>query len=429
MKIETQQSAPLTEQQIYEKKEKYYKRNFIALCLESFFFTGALSMFSAENVLPAYVENLSDKTWHIAMISVINYGISYGINIFSCPIGVGAKSPKWTSIIVCFLQRIGFLFIFVSTYTVTQSRELALLMFFLALSSYAFSAGMSTPLFSQMVSVSIYKNISSFYGAYQMAGMASSVIGSLLFTRFLTNYGFPRNFRMTFLVGLLSALVATLVVCIGVKEVTDDRVPEKIRIRDVFSISTKLMREIPEFKHFIIIRVMMGAAEFAIPYYIIVAASKDGAPAGFVGILTTIYLIAKMISSVVAGRIGDKLGPLAVICSSCVFGVLAAALAIISTSWQVSTVMYIMLAFAVNGIIIANSSATNEYTGGHSQYVPICSATMNLLCAPLYIIVAFGGAAIAQTFSYSAMFAVALMVYLTGGVLSFCFLKRDRLCK
>lgn len=306
---------------------------------------------------------------------------------------------------------------------------MALVIFFLSLSSYAFSAGMSTPLFNQMVSVSICKNISSFYGAYQLSGMASSVIGSLIFTRFLTKYSFPKDFRMTFLVGLVCALMATLVVCVGVREVTDDRVPEKIRIRDVFPISRMLMRENPEFKHFVIVRVLLGAAEFAIPYYIIVAASKTGAPDGFVGILTTIYLIAKMISSVITGRIGDKIGPLGAICFSCIFGILAAVLAIVSTSWQVSILMYILLAFAVNGIIVANYASTNAYTGGRSQYVPICSATVNLLCAPLYILVAFGGAAIAQKFSYSAMFAVALIVYLIGAVLSFYFLKKDRLSK
>ena len=92
-------------------------------------------------------------------------------------------------------------------------------------------------------------------------------------------------------------------------------------------------------------------------------------------------------------------------------------------------VLLLLLAFAVNGIIVANYASTNAYTGGRSQYVPICSATVNLLCAPLYILVAFGGAAIAQKFSYSAMFAVALIVYLTGAVLSFYFLRKDRLSK
>lgn len=71
--------------------------------LESFFFTGALGIFAPETVFPVYVAKLSENPLHIAMISVIFYGISYGVNILSCPLGIKAKSPKWISVGICFL--------------------------------------------------------------------------------------------------------------------------------------------------------------------------------------------------------------------------------------------------------------------------------------------------------------------------------------
>lgn len=424
MKTEKQDKIALTSEQIYAKKEKYYLRNFITLMFESFFFSAALAMFSAESVLPVYVKNLSDKSIWIAMISVIYYGVSYGVYIFSCPIGVNAKSPKWISVIICFLQRIGFFLIYLSTYAVTHSHSLALVMFFISLTMFACSSGMSTPLYSQMVSVSIHKNVSTFYGAYNLFGAASGVIGSLIFTKFLKQYEFPVNFRMTFMVALISALIATVVVSVGVKEVTDDRKVEKISLRDVFSISKRILRENAEFRHYTIVRVMLGAAEFAIPYYIIVASAKAGAPKGFAGMLTTVFLVAKMVSSLIVGRIGDKFGALAMTAFSCVFGVMAAFLAIVSDSWQVSMLMYIFIAFAISGIVIATSTACVVYSEG--QYVPIYSATVSLLCAPLYIIVSFGGAAIANYFSYGAMFGVALAVYAAGVILSIYFMRKDR---
>ena len=423
MQKKSQLSRPLTNDEIYAKKERYYRRNFITLLFESFFFSSALAMFSPEAVLPVYVKHLSDKPFFIALISVISYGLSYGVYIFSCPIGVNAKSPKWVSVGICFLQRIGFFFIYLSTYAVTRSQSTALFMFFISLSVYAVSAGLSSPLFSQMVSVSIHKNVGTFYGAYALAGAVSGVLGSLVFNTCLKNFDFPKDFRMTFFIALMAALIATVVVSVGVREVTDDRVINRIRMKEVFPLCKKIILENKKFRQFTLIRVLLGAAEFALPYYIIIASSKTGAPEGYVGTLATIFLVAKMISALLAGKIGDKFGPVALLMCACICGGTAAFLAITAQNWQLATIMYIIVAFANNGIMIATSTATVVYSD--NGFVPVYSATVSLLCAPLYILVSFGGAAIASHFSYNAMFSIALAVYLVGAVLSIYFLKKD----
>ena len=75
---------------------------------ESFFFAFALTMFSPENVLPVYVSSLSDKAIYIALISALYYGISYSATVFSCVVGVNAKSPKWISVVICFCKESAF---------------------------------------------------------------------------------------------------------------------------------------------------------------------------------------------------------------------------------------------------------------------------------------------------------------------------------
>ena len=73
----------LSAQELYQKKERFYLRNFISLMLEGFTFSFALAMFSPENVLPVYVASLSDKAIYIALISALYYGFSYGCTVFS----------------------------------------------------------------------------------------------------------------------------------------------------------------------------------------------------------------------------------------------------------------------------------------------------------------------------------------------------------
>lgn len=410
--LETQSET----QRILAKKESYYKGNFFSLMCESFFFTFALTMFSPENVLPVYVASLSDKAIYIAMISALYYGISYSSTIFSCAIGVNARSPKWTSVVVCFLQRVGFFLIFLSTY-LAGHKSLALITFFISLSMYAGSAGMSSPLFAQMVGTSIHRNVGTFYGAYNMSGACSGVIASLVLTKCLETYDFPISFRWVFLIGLLSALIATVVVCVGVREVTDDRVREHIHLKDIFPMGAEILRKHRGFRNITIIKVIVGAAEFAIPYYIISASRLAGAPDGYVGVMATVFLVSKIAGSWVLGRLADKYGSMVTMRVACICGMVAAVLAAFNTDYRIGFVMYGLVAVAMNGIYMSGSIACVTYS--KNVRTPIYMATEGLLCAPLYVITAFCGAAIASLFSYTAMFLLAAGVYTLCAFLTF----------
>lgn len=411
----------LDEFEIEQRKNQYYKRNFVTLCIEAFLFSGASSLFSTENVLPTYISNLSSNPLSIALISLIYYGFSYGAYIFSCPLGINAKSPKWISVIVCLLQRVGFLFILYSTFAVVKNADTALAIFYVSLAFHSIAAGLSNPLFIQMVSVSIFKNISSFWGTYYLFGAAGGVVGSLLYTRFLKLYTFPFDYRYTFLVGLIVACVATAVTSVGIKEIVEER-REKVNLKDVFYISKDIIKNNAGFRSFAIVRVISVAADFAVPYYILMILNKPGVPEGYAGVLSIIFLFSKMIASFFLGKVGDKYNPFATVFCCMVFGAIASFLAIFSTSWQLSTVMYILLAFAVDGNYIATSAASITFSKG--KYVPIYSSTVSLLCAPIYIFVSFGGATVANMFSYETMFAFTIVIYIVCAILSFIYAKK-----
>ena len=282
---------------------------------------------------------------------------------------------------------------------------------------------MSNTLFAQMVGTSIHRNVGTFYGAYNMVGACSGVLASVVLTQCLARLEFPFSFRCVFLLGLISALIATVVVCVGVREVTDDRVREKIRLRDIFPIGTQILRENRGFRNYTIIKILVGAAEFAIPYYIITASGLKNVPAGFVGIMATIYLVAKMVGSLVMGRLADRFGAMIVLRVSCICGAVAALLAAFIKDYRLAYVMYALLAVAVNGIMMSSSIAC--VTCSKNVRTPIYMATVGLLCAPLYVITSFCGAALASWFSYTALFLLAVGVYAVSALLTF-WLKDSR---
>ncbi len=392
-----------------EKQEAYYRRNYLALLSDALFFSMGYTLFSTDNVLPIYISHLSDKTFYIALMTALFLGVQYSSTIFSCMIGVNAKSPKWISIGVCFLQRIGFVLILLSTFFVEKSLTLALVVFFISLVMYACSNGMSSPLFTQMVTYSIHRNVGSFFGVYNLVSCFSGVMATYVFTYCIGKYAFPLNFRLVFLFGAIMAMISTLTLSLFLREVTDNRVREHIQFREVFKIGASILKTDSEYREFVISRVIAGAADFTVPYYILYAATLQGATKSFIGTLTTVYLASKMVSAAIFGRLSDRYGTMTLLRISCICGVIAAALALTASDYRLSIVFYAILAFAVQGIYLSNTVGSVEYSRGFRT--PFYAAISSVFCAPVAIFLSFSGAALANRFSYKMIFGFALAIY------------------
>lgn len=143
--------------------------------------------------------------------------------------------------------------------------------------------------------------------------------------------------------------------------------------------------------------------------------------------MATIYLVAKMVGSLVMGRLADRFGAMIVLRVSCICGAVAALLAAFIKDYRLAYVMYALLAVAVNGIMMSSSIAC--VTCSKNVRTPIYMATVGLLCAPLYVITSFCGAALASWFSYTALFLLAVGVYAVSALLTFWLKDKHRIAK
>ena len=98
-------------------------------------------------------------------------------------------------------------------------------------------------------------------------------------------------------------------------------------------------------------------------------------------------------------------------------GAAAALMVILIRDWRLAFVMYALLAVAVNGVMMSNNIACVAYSG--NVRTPIYAAASGLLCAPLYVVSSFAGAAIVGRFSYTAVFLIAMAVYAVCALLTF----------
>lgn len=409
---------------ILKQREKYYKRNYIALLFEGFFVSFAFSIFSHTTVFPVYVSYITDNSIFISLVSVIYFGFSYFSSILSCVWGVNAKSPKWISIIICTTQRIGFIIIIFSTYFALSNSVIALSFFFSSFAIFSIAAGMSGPVFYNMVATVIHKKVGSFMGSYSLVGAASGVISSRIMTRLLEKYNFPVNYRTIFIIGTVMAIIATFIVVFGVKEVVSNEEKVKIKFSSLPGIVKKLFLINKPYKRFVIARIILGVAEITLPFYIIKVGRLDGVTAGFVGTMTTVLLISNMVAGKFMGYIGDKKGPMFMVHIGSICGVLAAALAILMPSYQFGYLLFVLVSFAQQGIYLSTNVAGIYYSKGDE--IPILVATTGLASAPIYIISSFVSGILAEKYSIDLVFVIGVVAYLCAYLLSLIFYRNNQ---
>jgi len=407
--------------QAMDLREKFYKRNYYVFLMEGFFFSFALTIFSHSTVLPVYISNITTNRFWISFLALTFFGLSNSSTIISSVIGVNAKSAKWIAVILTGTQRIGLFFIFLSTYFLTGSESFSLLMFFVSYSIFGFSVGMANPVFSNMVSNVIHRNVSSFYGSYALAGGIAGVISSQLISYFIDTYNFPLNYRYLFLFGLIMALLSTLTVIFGIKEVPRERFT-KITYRELPGIMVKIFKTNHQFRSFILIRMFTSAAEMTIPFFIISVSLISGVNEGVVGVMSTVLLVSNLILAKVMGNIGDKKGPMFLIQVGCVAGFTSNLLALFVSNLFMAGILFILISITIQSVMVSNSVSIIVYS--EKYYVPIYAAISGLLAAPIYSIFSLGGGLLARQFDFSLLYYISLGIYLLAGLLAWKFKKQ-----
>ena len=407
---------------IPESKKQKYRRNYIALLLDGFFFSFAASIFSYTTVLPVYVAGLTGNTIFISLLAVLFFGLSNGASVFSCILGVNAKSPKWAAVLICLTQRLGFLMMFISTYSATGNRTFALSLFFLSYGIYGIAAGMSSPVHTVLVSSTIYKNISSFYGTYNLAGAFSGVLGAQIIRILIEKYDFPLSYRWIFLLGLLVAMLSTLSLAAGISETKAEN-----KKQFSFSMLPGTVREIlknnKEYRDFLLIRIFSAMAEMSVPFYIIYIGSIENAGEKIIGSMTTVLLISNMAASKIAGFIGDRFGPAAMIRLAVLCGFLASLLVIFIPSTVWGYLIFALLGLAITGNSLSNNVANIHFAG--DGLVSIYTMTSGIIIAPFYAIFSFLGGIISGRQSIIWVFILSSSLYAISFFLSI-FLNRKK---
>ena len=288
--------------------EKYFKRNFILIALDSAFFTFSTSLLSQDTVLPAYMSNLTSNSVLIGLIPAIFYLGYFLPQIISAFITQNTPKRKKYILIIAISERVGIFLIAISSQMTSRfSNSSVILFFFLAYSLYSSTLGLIMPAYSDFVSKAVYKKRGLFYGINQALGGVIGFIASLVAIRVLASSSFPANFQTIFWVSFAFSFISPIIIS-NFKETEFPVQPEKKDVGEFIRYIPIVIRKNPNLRKYLITRQLIGLATMGNAFFTIYAIQTYDLSDSMLGIFTMVILLSQSLSGILWGYIGDKFG-------------------------------------------------------------------------------------------------------------------------
>ena len=401
--------ANLADENLTARRRQFRRRNQTAFMMEALLFSFATTMSSQQTVIPAYVAELSDSALVISLVSVIYYGCTYCAGVFSCLIGLNTRSPKRATILTCAMQRVGLLFLFISTFFAVGRPGAALAVFFGAYAFTCLMSGLSSPLFNMLVANTIPDRIGSFFGSYNLCGALSGIAASFALTAFYERFRFPQDYRVIFLSAVVFAVAASTVLGLRIRETPAPAPEQPVRPRQLPGQFRQVWRQSPAFRRFVRVRMMMAAAEFSIPFFIVKVGMFSGVPAGYVGTASLVLLLTRTVAAKLYGFVSDRLGTMAVLTAACLCGVAASVLCLCTDGYVWLFPIFILVSFVQTGVQVSESVAV--VTSSDRRNTTVYTALNGLFVTPVYILASLAGGALAESSFLELVFVLSAAVF------------------
>ena len=385
-------------------REKYRRRNYFAWCCEAFFGSFGITMFSFMTVMPGYVSTLTSKAIFISLLTVIIYAGTNGLMVLSCTLAVNLKTIKPTYVLTVISIRLGLFGILVSSFLIQNGTGGALAVAMLGFSIFSAAVGISNPLYAALVSRTMIRSLSSFYGTYLFINAFAGVLASQVIRLVMNSFSYPNNYRVLFTIGFFTALLTVVAITAIMREVPDEKEPAKLRFKNLPKTAAQFFA-IKNYRSYLTVRVFAAIGEMAIPFYIVAATQLPGATPGAIGTLSMVMLISQAIFSKVWGALGERVGPVTVLFINGAIGVVTILFALNIKSINMAYIMFVLVGILINGVNITLSLASIKYA--KANMMPIMNSVSGLIIAPTVMVFSLIGGALSQKYGINFIFAVA----------------------
>jgi MFS family permease len=398
-------------------REEDLRWNFSVNLVERIFITFGMSIISASTILPLLVSELTDSKVAVGLVSAIfmvgtmvpqlltagyTESLVYKRPFISGIALIGGRLPYVALAAAVWLLG-------VSHPTVT------LLLLFVLVAITALSNGVIIPAWLDMIAKVIPIRLRGlFFGVGNGLGALLGVAGGLVAGRILTDFSYPDNYALCFLL----ASGAMIISWAGVSATreppstgTRPRAPLSVYLRRL----PQVLRDNPNYARYIVSTGVASLGAMGTSFMIVYARDRYAITGTQVGTLTALLVGSQAVTNLLWGVIADRKGHQVVL----VAGAVVTGGAVTAT-WIGNGIPWLWVAFTALGIGIAANAVSRmnivlEF--GTSQDRPTYIGLTNTSLAPISMLAPVLGGWLIDTTGYVPMFVATAVLSVAGGVL------------
>jgi MFS family permease len=343
------------------------RRNFNLGVISGVAYNLYVAILSTELVMTWFLSELTHSNLLISLLVPVEMGSWYFLQlILSGHVQQRKRAlPIYQAMAAVRLVAIGGLTI--ATFVFPEPEPL-LIVFMFAFSLNSVAAGVAALPFLNIVAKTIPPNRRGMYFAWRRAiGGLLGLLGGLLVTFLLSpasGLGFPENYGLLFFVGFWLTVLMVVPFSL-VHEPEETTSAQGTRLLEQLRRSARLPSRDANYRRYLMVRVGIAAASYALPFYAVYARRVLGAPEDRVGIYLIGLTLTAVLSNLVSGQLGDRRGNRLLTrfaAATAILPSLTALLIILIPMPGVEKSLVFVLVFVFQGMhSTANSIGSNNY--------------------------------------------------------------------
>jgi MFS family permease len=398
--------------------------NFAMGLMHGILFTSGQAFSNPDTIIPVFLNHFTDSKSLIGLSSTL-LGSLGGIGSFLPQLFVARrlehkihKKPLLQFAIT--IRALSWGLLALTTYIfadINPNLTIFFLFFFLLL--FTIMGGVAAVSFYDIWGKSLPSHLRGrFFGHRQLWG-GILAIGSGFIAKFVLGSNalqFPLNFVMLF--SLAFVFISISYIALGsVKEPVEPVYGRRLSTKDFFRKAFDLARKDNNYRRFVLVQILVGAAGLALPFYVLFARDVQKIGLGAVGLLLSAQMLGRVLSNILWAHLSDFVGNRRVIQISALVGLTVPLIALLSRSQSefLFLVMFFLIGFFFSGRLIGKTNYLLDIAGSKDR--PTYISLTGTLMFPISLFPLIGGV-IVQYVSYRIMFLLTAVFILFGLILS-----------
>lgn len=410
----------------HQEVEANFRWNFSVNILDIAFYMFGVSLVSAETIMPLLVSHLTSSKIVIGLIPAI-YSLGYFLpQLLTANFAEGLRRKKpFVMLLGSFGERGPYLLIgLVVWWLAKPAPTVALVAVFLLVATSAVSAGTATPAWYDLIAKVIpVRRRGVWFGVGSSLGALLGIAGAALLGRILTDWPFPRNFGLCFILAFVAMVISWIGLALN-REPESPTVKPRTGLGHYLRQLPDVLRQDANYARFLVSQSVANLGGMAAGFFMVYGVERFAIKGTQVGTLTAMLVGSQAVMNILWGMLGDRRGHKAVLCGAALSMALAATI-----TWMAASPVWLRATFALLGISMAGNLVSSlniivEFCAPEDR--PTYIGLTNTLLAPTKTLAPLLGGWLATWAGYQGMFVVALLIATLGGALLALWVREPR---